>query len=428
MLSKWQPSFYVLVSLQKLLLWVAVIASSAQQPACPRAFSALHEYQVPVASFIWDLAVLLAGVCVCCCDRLACFSPALRRWAYGMLVLCLFVDATGSYLWGNTSAVQIAASVGGVRLALDNYISSSSASQLLIALHLFLVSIRSSRGRAWAYASLRFAIDLEGSSSALGRSMPVLCSQQQRAEYNAPPSRMPLLESSPNGLQHSAEAALAPALSRLHSRWQLFQQRQLVRCGVFHIPCVARTGAPSEFELARPLFQSRLLLKMGSVADAHPTKFAIVFGLIGVLSATCTFFDASALGRFITLVLNVLNIACLSAIMSSNRYNVDRVAVKHVAMSFRYALCVLLLLQYNALNVRKAILQLDSAWTPPATALMSMLFLQSAFLDCCPNFSPTAHVFLSVTIPSSQLNNAARDEKASFCRLWASCFLDASFC
>ena len=123
--SKWQPSYFVIVSVQRVVLKVVAIPFVFNTPTpvhtCPLTIS--DENQIIAASFIWNAAILLAGVLAIMCDLDADLTPASRRCAYGLLSSCLVVDMSGSYLFGNT-ARQASISIGSVDLLIDQQITS----------------------------------------------------------------------------------------------------------------------------------------------------------------------------------------------------------------------------------------------------------------------------------------------------------------
>ncbi len=67
--------------------------------------------------------------------------------AYGVLVLVLILDAIGSVVWGNPLAGDASFSVTkSFSILLDNQLTSSIASQAVLALHFVYVSCRLGRG------------------------------------------------------------------------------------------------------------------------------------------------------------------------------------------------------------------------------------------------------------------------------------------
>jgi len=244
---------------------------------------------------MWSCAVLMAALSAMCGDREAQLSPALRRCAYGLLALVLLLDAIGSVVWGNPLASDASFSVtANFSVLLDNQLTSSIASQVVIALHFVYVSCRSGRGRGWAYASLRFELDECGKSMLMSMPMVPTMTGSRKESGATASAATPMLASdaSARAELQPAGAARWKALSRLRQRWLQFQQRQVSRCRVFVVPCVAMRGAggggEAVFVLARPAFDLRLLRPLQRLADAHPRLY-IGFGFffLAVPSIVC---------------------------------------------------------------------------------------------------------------------------------------------
>lgn len=159
--SKWQPVYFIVVSLYRLIARCVVIplhVSTGSSRAGPCDLSLEYQNQIHAAMVIWNFVILLTGVSAICSDLDADFTPALRRCAYCLVALYSLVDAVGSYIWCNVAS-QVQLAVGSLQFFLDVQITSSATSQAVIALHFLYVSCRSRRGRGWAYASLRFEVD-----------------------------------------------------------------------------------------------------------------------------------------------------------------------------------------------------------------------------------------------------------------------------
>jgi hypothetical protein len=157
-------------------------------------------------------------------------------------------------------------------------------------------------------------------------------------------------------------AARWKALSRLRQRWLQFQQRQVSRCRVFVIPCVAMRGAggggEAVFALERPAFDLRLLGPLQRLADAHPRLY-IGFGFFSLtvpgIVFSIVFKGQRETSGFSILGLNIFMCIIMFGFLSSKRNGLDRVAVKHVALSFRFAIFVTLLATDVALSVRERV-------------------------------------------------------------------------
>ena len=82
--------------------------------------------------------------------------------------------------------------------------------------------------------------------------------------------------------------------------------------------------------------------------------------------------------------------------LSSKRYGLDRVAAKHVALSFRFAIFVTLLATDFALSVRE-VYTIDK---PPTyvvgIAFSALFFCLCILLDCSPHVPPSVQIYISV--------------------------------
>jgi hypothetical protein len=405
--SKWQPVYFVIVSVQRLVLTAivayAVVTGNGRAGSC----SLESEYQnaVHAVSLMWSCAVLMAALSAMCGDREAQLSPALRRCAYVVLALVLLLDAIGSVVWGNPLAGDASFSVTeSFSILLDNQLTSCIASQVVLALHFVYVSCRSGRGRGWAYASLRFELDECGRS--MLKSMPMVATMTGSGMESgaAASAATPMLASdaSARAELQPAGAARWKALSRLRQRWLRFQQRQVSRCRVFVIPCVAVHGAggggEALFTLGRPAFDFRWLWPLQRLADAHPRLyFGFMFFFLAVPSIVFSIvFGPKSQARSSVVVLISMLCIMMFGFLSSKRYGLDRVAVKHVALSFRFAIFVALLASYLALSIRAVYNNDNHPTVAVALALFLLLFCLCILLDCCPHLPPSVQIYISV--------------------------------
>jgi hypothetical protein len=394
--SKWQPVFFAIVTVEAMVLRAIVSAVSRQAGSCSEYENAVH-----AVSLMWNCAVLMAAFSTMCCDTAADLSPRLRRCAYGLLALVLLLDAIGSVIWGNPLASDASFSLtANFSIFLDSQLTSCIASQVVIALHFAYVSCRSRRGRGWAYASLRFELDECGKSM----SMAVVPTMESGAAASAATTMLALDASAPAELQH-AGAARWKGLSRLRQRWLQFQQRQVSRCRVFVIPCVAMRdaggGGNSVIALARPAFDLRLLRPLQRLVDAHPRYYAgFGFFCLVVPCIACNIYIClrGQAARIFFLVLNFCLCIMVFVLLSSKRYGLDRVAAKHVTLSFRFAIIVTLLATDTALYIR-------AQYTFGAVSLIiylcsiicrNILFLLCILLECSPHLPPSVQIYISV--------------------------------
>jgi hypothetical protein len=341
-----------------------------------------------------------------CGDREAQLPPALRRCAYGLLALVLLLDAIGSVMWGNPLASDVSFSVTeSFSILLGNQLTSSIASQVVIALHFVYMSCRSGRGRGWAYASLRFELDECGKSMLMSAPMVATMTGSGMESGAAASAATPMLASDASAraeLQH-AGAARWNALSQLRQRWLQFQQRQVSRCRVFAVPCVAMRGAggggEAAFALGRPAFDLRLLGPLQRLVEAHLRLYCgFMFFFLVVPGFVCvTVFSLQSQFRGISLlVLNSMLCTMAFGFLSSKRYGLDRVAVKHVAQSFRFAIFVTLLATDVALNIRLVYTIDYHPSSVVAYAFASLLFCLCILLDCSPHLPPWVQIYISV--------------------------------
>lgn len=161
------------------------------------------------------------------------------------------------------------------------------------------------------------------------------------------------------------------------------------------------------FALQRPAFVMRHFQQLQRFADAHPKQFIILATFCFAFpSILCAFFLVDVAKGVSTLVLNCAVMFLLIVFLSGPRYNLDKVAVKLVATSFRFGTCAVLLLQIIALDARKAYLSMTEtrenlygvhASQVAASALFSLIFCITLFFDCCPHFPATTQFLVTVS-------------------------------
>jgi hypothetical protein len=86
--------------------------------------------------------------------------------------------------------------------------------------------------------------------------------------------------------------------------------------------------------------------------------------------------------------------------LSSKRYGADRVAAKHVALSFRFAVIVALLATDIALSARGVYTDGRHPTQAVALVFVGLFFCLCVLLDCSPQLPPSAQIFLSVSAHS----------------------------
>jgi hypothetical protein len=267
------------------------------------------------------------------------------------------------------------------------------------------VSCRSGRGRGWAYASLRFELDECGRSMLKSVPMVAIMPEPGMESGAAASAATPMLASdaSARAELQPAGAARWKALSRLRQRWLQFQQRQVSRCRVFVVPCVVMRGAggggEAVFELGRPAFDLRLLGPLQRLADAQPRLYTgFMFFFLGVpnIVISIVFSDQSQARGISTFVFLSMLCIMMFGFLSGKRYGLDGVAVKHVALSFRFAIIVTLLATDVALNIRDVYTIDQHPLLVVATVLSMLFFCLCILLDCSPHLPPSVQIYISV--------------------------------
>ena len=402
--SKWQPAYFLIVSLEKLILIALVIDNVVRNEhasRCSFSDSIRNEIQILAAAFMLNLAMLLLGMSVICCDLDDDFTPAMKRFAYFLFVACFVLDAIGSYTWGNTLASRADLSFVSLKFVLDNQITSCITSQVVIALHFLFVSSRSKTGRAWAYAPLRFELALSTGSTDMSMaklSTPLIKSALNERSFSGAPASVVVSQD----LQNQPEAK-SSMLLRMRQCWLQIQTRRISQCRVFAIPCttnhVDSASVDLELELERPLFHLKYLHYLSALAQAYPAFYICMFAVFGLFSFLCsTFFKSQEDAGIATLVLNCVTFVVGLGFFACKRHNLDRVAVKRVASSFRFAVCGLFLATFFGLDVRLAYIGKKSPWTVAAVAVLTLIFGLSALCDCSPRLSAFSQICISVTV------------------------------
>lgn len=428
--SKWQPVYFIIVSVQKILLRAIVMTyanSSVRKRGVACYLSADYVNQSLAATFMFDCAILIAGLSTICIDVDADFTPALRRCVQCLLAMCLCVDAVGSCIWGNDMAGVVSLSVTRFEFQLGNMITSCITSQAVLAMHFAFVGWRSPHGRGWYYASLRFELDQRGRALLPQLSLPQLTQGLKERLVASSSSEMAPTSDVEAALVclpiEAAGRSRSTPLSRARQRLLQFRQRSMSKCRVFVIPCVTVNdggGSNAEFALARPAFVLKNLRPLQRVADAHPMFYlGFVFLFFGLPSIACSVLFRFEVKGIPSPFLNSVIFVALLGFLSSRRYNLDRVAVKQVALSFRFAIFVVLLSQWIALFTRRAYLvhsegQTSSVynenfWTVAATTVLALFFSIILLLDCSPNLPVTAQIIITV-----RARDFARHQIASF--------------
>jgi hypothetical protein len=411
--SKWQPCYLIVVSASRLILRAIVIVNSvstSSKGAWSCILSAEYENQMHAAAFIWNCVTLLNSVSTMSCDLDADYTPKTRRLTYGMLSGTFAVDTISSVIWGNVMAHRVSVYVFDLKTYLDSQITSISFSQTIISLHLLFVSCKSRHGRGWAYASLRFELDEYGKAFLSGRALRTEEPAKLTSTTNSS-ALMPMLE--PEASDHTRIQPATPlgVFSRLHRRFTQFQTRHSSLCRAFVIPCVANPDASenAEFVLARPAFDVKLLQPLQRLADKFPKFYIIVLVFcLAFPSILCYILLTGAARAVSNCVLNSCMVVVFLGFLSSRRHGLDKVAVKHVITSFRFAYCLVLHAGLVVLKFFETFLPSDSTeerlhpLQPFSFVISTLLFFESALLDCSPHLSKSSHLLMAVMCTSEQ--------------------------
>jgi hypothetical protein len=416
----WQPSYFIIVSIQKSILTTLLIADASRNVALTCAPASLQSYLL-AAAFAWHAALFSTGLSAICLDVDRDFTPALRRCAYSLLAFCALVDVLGSFIWGNTLASLVSISIGSFELTLDRHITSSIGSQVAISLYFLVQSLRSRSGRAWEVAPLRFELNVTSTSE---MSMPQLNDASVVLPLAPTTAASTAARSNHDGDEQdttssSQLAAAMPdetaplanesydAISSMRRRWNEFQRRNIARCRVFVIPCVIDEYSNSErgahrsshegLELTRPLLKLHCLRRLQHVAEVHPNVYIASITLLGLSSFLCQSLINTNDGKGqATLAFNSAVFILGLGFISSRRNTLDRVAARHVMTSFRFIVLALFLTAMISLGARTSHLGTTSPWQTASGAALSLIFLTCALLDCSPHLPAFSQTCISV--------------------------------
>ena len=383
--SKWQPAYFLLVSIERIVFVTTMVAGDVKEGIAGSCGFSVDQFgQINATRLLMPVALLLSSWSAICCDCDPDFTPAMRRGAYFTSAGCFVLDMICSYVWGvDTKAGQSYVAIGPFRFLLADQITSCITSQVVVLLHLLYVSCRSSRGRGWAYASLRFELVKQDSMGMMLESSMV--------------PQMP--SSSSSALDNMQAQVRTNVFSRLRHRLLRFQRQRLQASQVFAIPCVegnsnlsTRLTAP-ELQLARPLFRIKFPGIIVHFADFHASLYFIVLFMLVMASVACNELEHTGTA---TVVFNILIISGLLGFLSCKRYNIDSVAAKHVSTSFRFVCICLLLLFGIALSVRRTYLGQHSPQHLVALIIIFVTFSLCLLVDCSPNLPAAVQTAISV--------------------------------
>jgi hypothetical protein len=155
----------------------------------------------------------------------------------------------------------------------------------------------------------------------------------------------------------------------------------------------------------------KFLRPLHSIAEAHPKRyFAFTLGFIGLPSILCAIVLSGEAKGLTTLVLNAALLLSCIVFLSSERYNLDKVAVWRIASSFRFIVCAALLGEVIILDSRMAYLDVATSSQRygihfsqvAAFVLVAIFFCICTLIECSPHFPTTAQFYFSVTCARGQ--------------------------
>jgi hypothetical protein len=411
--SKWQPTFFIFLCIKKIVLKALDIGFGVERAGLCSVSLELRGL-LHAALCVWNVVIFLMGISTLCCDLDADFDRTLRVRAYALMALCLTMDAVGSIVWGNATSSDFTVSFEMFKVLADNETTSCIVSQAIIVAHFLYVSYRSHNGRGWAYASLRFELDECGKAAASAAASTQLTNRfLDPLECKA--GDIAMLEAcaaAADSSSSSSSTCTAPCLqawqdscgvfSRVYRIWLQFQKRAASRSRVYVIPCSVNDERASKRDPAvtakRPAFHLKCLRPLQRLADRYPIAyFTFVFGFVAVPNIALNISLRSPFQKdVIALVLNTIIVTCCMGFLSCKRYNLDKFAVKHVALSFRFLITAALLLYYLALQCRRMYIGQTSPMQPVAIALLLVFFFQTSLFECSPHFPPLCQFLATV--------------------------------
>lgn len=368
------------------------------------------------------MPLFLCRDCVPCsaiCERTQrqCFGGA-----YCVFALCAAFDVIGSLIWGNSLTHGVDLVVGSFYFVLDNQLTSCITSQLTISIYLAFVSCRSVSGRAWRHAPIRFELR-EGeigvislpelavaSSSGSGTGDAILHETEENAGRAAAPPREGSHDVSA-ATQHLpsifAEVLIShdeisnAELSSWHFQIRLrllkFRMRHRAKCRVFAIPC------HNNGSVVRPLLKIQILRPLHRLADNYPLSYAVSVALLFSFSVASAVLLARGVLSFsgaftLPVILTITTCIAFVGLLSNKLNNIDSVAAKHVASSFRFFYCVLLMICWISLHFRDAYVARTTFWRLTTLVLAKFEYFLCCLLDCSPRLSAVVQFLISVMI------------------------------
>jgi hypothetical protein len=317
---------------------------------------------------------------------------------------CFGFDMIFSLVWGSfgSKTDQGLLSIGPFTFLLSNQIISCNASQVIVLLHLLYVSCRTRGGRGWVFASLRFELVAKHNAGTL------------LDERSA--SRMPSQTPRSTGALQHTESDNEPAQTRsnvfslLRHRVLQFRRQRLQSSHVFAIPCVENDNSDLAIRLllVRPLFSSKLFPSiMLRFAEAHGNIYIVALAVVGLASLVCVLFESTSNA---SMVLNSIVLYAGFAFFACRRHNIDSVAAKHVATSFRFVVLCMLVFVVFAMEVRLAYLGKRTPQNVIGSVLMLFGFILTLFVDCSPHLPQIVQTTIPVSASIIPICNNLSDD------------------
>jgi len=317
--AKWQPAYFLLVSIEKIVFVAVIVASEVRDQSAGSCGFSLHQLgQIFATEVLMPIALLLFSLSAICCDYDPDFTPAMRRGAYCASAACFVLDMICSFVWGfSTKTDRGDLSFGPFKFVLTDQMASCVTSQVVVLLHMLYVSCRSRGGRGWAYASLRFELAKQDNMGALMNEPS--CSPMV---LHVPSSNDALEGMQGAGVQAQTHSN---AFSRLRHRFLRFQRQRLQASQVFTIPCVEDDSnlstelAASGLQLLRPLFRMKFPGVMVRFAESHGNLYTCVVCVVGLASLASDLLERTGAA---TMVLEIIVLYCCAAFQDSFHANV----------------------------------------------------------------------------------------------------------
>jgi hypothetical protein len=139
-----------------------------------------------------------------------------------------------------------------------------------------------------------------------------------------------------------------------------------------------------------------------AAAGRHAPRFYIGFGFLFLavpgIACVIIFRGQTEAGGISILVLLLFICIMMLGFLSSRRYGLDRVAAKHLVLSFRFAVIVALLATDFALILRQVFTIGLYPTEAVANALSGLIFCLCVLLDCSPHLPPSVQIIISVNV------------------------------